>query len=291
MVKPRAPRRTARKPSMKKAKAMVTKNHKQKAKRNMDTYFLRCRTVANVTPVQGVAVHNYVYQVFNMDPINGQIYETSYLKNAEFKLWSLQYDKFRVNSVTVVVTPKANVLDLANAQNDTAYKLTGDGCVHTVIDRDGKAPSSIAQLARYPSYRKYSVTKKFSRTYAIKYPTGIWLDCDAPALFSMSKELGLTGSITMYAEDLLEDSGEVYNEPWAQIEVFYNIVFQGKTSNSLSAVYTEGEITGVCINKNDATLNLPETPFRNVRGTINVDTRTDNDVYEIPISDQNVDLS
>jgi len=280
--------RASKKPTMAKARKMVTKERKAKAKKNMDTFFLRVKNLANLVPSQGGAVSNYVFQTFSMDPTGaGSI---TYVENAEFNLWKLQYDKFRVNSVTIKVTPKANVLDMANAQNDGSYNTSGDGLWHTCIDRDGKAASSKAIISRYPSYRKYSLLKGFTRSYSIKYPTGVWIDCQAAGSFTLAKELGLTGTINMYAEDILEDNYEVFNEPICQVEIYYNIVFQGKVSTTLSGVYdASGVLTGVTVNTIDETVLLPETPFTNISGTLSKDTRRTLDlsgnVSDVPIND------
>lgn len=284
----RRPPPRARKPTMAKAKKMITKQHKAKAKKNMDTYFLKTKNLFNAVPVQGVSVSNYIYLSYTLDPTGLQ---AQYLNNAEFKLWALQYDKFRVNSVTVRVKPKANVLDQANAQNDTTLNVVGDGLVHTAIDRDSVAPNSTALISRYPSYKSYNVLKPFSRSYTVKYPTGVWIDCDAPGNFTMAKELGLSGGITMYAESLLEDNAELYNEPWAEITVEYNIVFQGKTSNSLKGVYDdEGNLLGVSIMKVPETAVLPFSPLVNIRGTLDLDTRTENEITETKIADTGVPI-
>lgn len=275
------------KPTLKKAQAVITKNHKVKAKKNMDTYFLKTKSLFNVTPIQGVTVANYVYTVYTLDPkgINSQ-----YINNAEFNLWRLQYDKFRVNSVMVSVVPKANVFDQNNAQNDSSLNLNGDGKIHTAIDRDGSAPSSTALISRYPSYKAYSIMKPFKRSYSVKYPTGIWLDCDNPSGFTMSKELGLTGGVTMYAENLVEDLAELLNEPYAQVTVEYNIVFQGKTSNSLSAVLDdEGNVIGMTVNKVNEVDLLPITPLTNIRGQIK-DTRTLDEATETLIDDRGIPI-
>lgn len=270
---PRPRTRRARKPTLAKAKKMVTKLHKSKAKRNMDTYFLKTKVVGTITPQQGVSVANYFYNSFTLDPTGTS---AAYISNAEFQLWRLQYDKFRVNSVKITLTTKANVLDQANNNNDGNLNTTGDGMVHTCVDRDGIAPSSKALISRYPSYRKFSVLKPFSRSYSVKYPTGVWIDCDNPSAFTMSKELGLTGGITLYAENILEDNYEVFNEPWATVVVEHNIVFQGKTSNSLSGVYDEDQnLVGVTIGQiRLADLPLQATPFVNISGTLDNDTRT-----------------
>lgn len=283
MTKKTAPRRRyARKPTMAKAKSMVTKQHKAKAKKNMDTFFLKAKSLFNVAPIQGVGVSNYIYYYNTMDP---QATTGCFTQNAEFNLYRLQYDKFRVNSITVRCKPKANVLDQATAQNDQTLTLTGDGLVHTVIDRDSVAPSSIASLSRYPSYKTFSLLKPWSRTYSVKYATGIWLDCQSPSTFEMTKSMGLKGGITFYAENVIEDSNELFNEPWGEMTLEWNIVFQGKTSNSLTGVFdSAGNLTGVTINQVDPATFKALSTLTNVRGTF-TDTRTDTDQIETSISD------
>jgi hypothetical protein len=272
---------------LKRAKAMVEKERKGKAKKNMDTFFFKSKVTAAIIPTQGTFVSNYVYNSFSLDPSGGS---AAYNNNAEFQLYRSMYDKFRVNSVRVTFTPKANVLDQANNNNDTSLNTTGDGMVHHVVDRDSVAPSNIARLTRYPSYRKTSVLKKFSRTYSVKYPMGVWIDCDAPSQFSMIRELGLQGGVTIYAENILEDSGEVYNEPWASVLVEHNIVFQGKTQGKLAGVYdpVTNELTGVTSVFTSTDPNLTESTLRNIRGTLDADKRlTDTAVAitEVAITD------
>lgn len=257
----------------------------------MDTFFLRAKTEALITPSQGVSVSNYFYQTHTLSPVNSSA--LSYTVNAEFNLYRLQYDKFRVNSVHVRVVPKANFLSQFEAQDDAIATLTGDGMWHTVVDRDSNGVSNIAALSRYPSYRKFDQKKPWSRSYSVKYPTGVWIDCDSPASFEMDKALGLQGGITMYAENFLEDKGEIFNEPVASIEVYYNIVFQGKTSSSIQAVTDEsGKITGITLVSQDTYTPLPLTSFSNVRGTLLKDTRssqtvdTDAEIIETAVTDQ-----
>lgn len=263
--------RKQRKPAVAKAKKIVAKHTKAKAKKNMDTFFFKSKVTAAITPQQGALVANYIYNSFSLDPAGGS---AAYNNNAEFQLYRSMYDKFRVNSVKVTFTPKANVLDQANNNNDTALNVTGDGMVHHVLDRDSVAPSSIARLTRYPSYRKTSVLKSFSRMYSVKYPTGIWIDCESPATFSMSKELGLLGGVTIYAENILEDSGELYNEPWASVLVEHNIVFQGKTQGLLKGVYDlSNNLIGVTSEFTINDPNLAQSPLLNIRGTLDSDNR------------------
>lgn len=278
----------SKKPSMATAKKMVTKQHAKKAKKNMDTFFFKSKVTVTITPQQGGLVANYIYNSFTLDPTGAA---AAYMSNAEFSLYRGLYDKFRVNSVKVTFIPKANVLDQANNNNDTSLNTTGDGKIHSCVDRDGIAPSSISRISRYPSYRTNSVLKKFSRVYSVKYPTGVWIDCDSPSTFSMTKELGLSGGVTIYAENILEDSGEVYNEPWASVLVEHNIVFQGKVSGVLSAVYDQSsppQLVGVSLGYTTADPNLAETPLRNVRGTLDSDKRltdTATAITEVAITD------
>jgi hypothetical protein len=271
--------------NIKKAKQLITKVHKTKAKKNMDTFFFKAKVTSNITPIQGGTVSNYIYQVFTLDPTVSP-FTGQYINNAEFNLYRGLYDKFRVNSVKVTFVPKANVLDQHIAQQDSTLNVTGDGMIHHCIDRDGPAPSNVSRVSRYPSYKKTSVLKKFSRVYSIKYPAGVWIDCDFPQDFSMSKELGLTGGVTIYAENILEDNSEYYNEPWASVLVEHNIVFQGKTSGSLSGVYdVSNNLTGVSVNYTSNVPNLPLSPLKNIRGTLGADTRTHDEITENAITD------
>lgn len=278
-----------KKPSMAKAKKMVTKNNKAKAKKNMDTFFFKSKVEATITPRQALApgVSNYIYNAFTLDPTGPN---AAYMSNAEFNLYRGMFDKFRVNSVRVTFIPKANVLDQGVAQNDGLLNVTGDGKIHHCIDRDSVGPSNIARMARYPSYRNTSVLKKFTRSYSVKYPMGVWLDCDAPANFTMAQELGLQGGITIYAENILEDLSEVYNEPWAGVLVEHNIVFQGKTSGQLTGVYDQNDppnLIGVTLGYTSNDPNLAMTALTSIRGTLNDKRLTDTSggLTEVDITD------
>lgn len=257
------------KPTVRKAKRVVAKAHKKAAAKNMDTFFLKAKTIVSAVPAQGITVSNYMYMAAQLLPGN-------LLMNTEFQLYRLQYDKFRVNKVTMKVTPKANVLDALLAQSDANATVSGNGVIHTCIDRDGVAPSSIAAISRYPSYKKYSLLKPFSRSYSIRWPTGIWLDCQDPSASgstSIFNTLGLGGSVTMYAENLIEDADEILNEPWAEVEFHWDVVFCGKTSASLSATFDEdGNVVAMTLTPQETFTAYDLTPLHNVRGTVK-DTR------------------
>lgn len=276
------------KPSMKTAKAMVTKQRKQKAQRNMDTFYLKAKNEGTIVPKQGVTVANYVYWAVDLDPYNSKNFGLSHINNAEFQLYKKMYDKYRINSLRVTVTPKANTFDVATAQNDSSFTLSGSGVIHTCIDRDSVAPSNISAITRYPSYRKYSTLKKFSRSYAVKYPQGVWIDCqqnNPVGNFGLSNELGLGGTVTMYAENFVEESLEIFNEPWAEVVVEYGIVFQGKTQGQLSFEFDEdGKVKSVCIEDHDVTESLPITEPK-PRGTI-ADLRIVDDTTDMSVTDK-----
>jgi len=252
---------------------------KAKAARNMDTFFLKAKSIYNAVPKQGVAVANYLY---GFAPLLG----SNLLNNAEFNLYRLQYDKYRVNSVTVKYIPKANVMDQASGQLDALYNLTGDGALHICVDRDSQAPSSTAAISRYPSYMKKSIMKTWSKSYTVKWPTNVWLDCQGPTdNTQISQTLGLGGGVTWYGENFLEDNYEIYNEPVAALELSWSVVFQGKTSASLSFATDEnGIVIGVTMTPFQLGVTLEQSPLQNVRGTI-ADTRLVDEANDVPIDD------
>lgn len=225
------PGKKSKKMNYSKAKKVVAKANRSKAKKNMDTFALKLRVQTSATPKQGTVVSNYMYLFWSLITATSVVGVTQL---PEFILYRNLYDRVRINSMKLTFTPKANVLDQANAQNDGALTVNGDGMAHTVIDRDGAAPSNIARLSRVASYQKYSVLKKFSRAYSIKYPTGVWLDCQNiyrdPDLIN---QIGGDGGLTVYAENLLEDSLELFNEPVYDIQIEYNVVFQGRAEGSI----------------------------------------------------------
>lgn len=233
-------KRVARR-AIRKAKKQLANRKKRMAKKNMDTFFLRARITASILPSQGVTVANYVSSFWKLlDPTSS----VGVTQNSEFGMYSKIYDRVRVNRMRIRIIPKANVLDMGGAQNDTQYNLTGDGRVHTAIFREPDGfNTTVSRFQRQPSYKGYSVLKRFTRSYGIKYPTGVWLD--AQNVYNdttLLQRLGAFGGIGIYAENLLEDNLEIYNEPWAAVEISYDCVFQGKTVTALS-MDASGNIT------------------------------------------------
>lgn len=261
------------------AKNMVRKMNKTKAKKNMDTFFLKAKFTGVISPVQGTLVSNYLYFCPSLfAPTDA----TFIANNSEFKMYQSLYDKVRINSMKLTVRPKANVLDQVVAQQDTTYTLTGDGVIHTCVDRDDKPGPNVARISRYPSYRKYSLLKTFSRSVSIRYPTGVWLDCqNLQSSAGRLQDLGMGSSICLYAENLVEDAYELANEPWADYELEFNCVFQGKTSASVSFDPSTGAITI----KPDTAPNLSATQTHTVlRGGFN-DLRYDLSGNLVPVTD------
>lgn len=269
-------RRPRRRMPLKKAKKVVAKVQAKKRKQNSDTFSLLCKSQFDIVPQQGVTTSNYISQFFPLLP--DADYATSLWSNQEFQLFRTIYDRFRVNSILVQWTPRANVLDQALAQNDSNNNL-GDNLIHYASDRDGRAPTNMGSMMKYSSYFKVSALKKHSRTYSASYPKGIWLDCDSPQDKSqLVKGIGLLGGISMYGENYIEDGGEVWNEPLGTVTVWYRVVFQGKTGGNVK--YDE-ETEEVCVTRPELLPLKPVTTIYTQRGTL-VETRMTLDASGIP---------
>lgn len=220
------------KPMLNKAKKILAKTKRTKAKKNMDNFFFKAKTEAVIKPSQGATVANYISSFWSLMSATSVVGVT---QNQEFQLYRTLYDKVRINSIKITIKPKANVLDQYNAQNDLLINSTGSGVFHSVIDRDDQPPANIPRLSRYPSYKRTSVLKPLTRMYSIRYPTNVWLDCqNIYEDNTLLKRLGAFGGIYIYAENLLEDNLEIFNEPWAEVLLEYNCVFQGKTSAGIT---------------------------------------------------------
>jgi len=220
-------------PKYKKPRRMRKRKPTKRAKalKNQDTFSLTCRSKATAIPQQGGLVSNYVYIFGKLIDVNASI---GVLNNAEYKLYSTMYDQVRINKLVLKVMPKATNLGEDQAQNDN-FNLTGDNIIHTVIDRNSEARMNTEVFARYSSYKKYSAEKDFRRSYSITYPDGIWLDCRSETSdTTLLQRLGALGGIYVYAESLLEDVSELFNEPWASVEWEYHCVFRGKNISTLS---------------------------------------------------------
>lgn len=263
---------------MKRAKRALAKQKKARARKNADTFFLRTKVLAALTPEQGAKTSNYIAQFWKLLDSGSTVGVT---QSSEFTLFKNIYDRVRINRITVKVVPKANVLSFDQAQNDSNFNLNGDGKCHTVVLRDDDGYSaSVPRLQRQPSYRGYNVLRSWSRTYSIKYPTDVWLDCqDIYSDMTLIERLGGNGGIGMFAANFLEDNNEVINEPWASVEITYDCVFQGKICGSLSLTETGAVAVAPPVSNI-----VSFTPMRLISGTFN-DTAYDLSGNEVFVND------
>lgn len=254
------------KPSYRKAKQVVAKQQKKVRSRNTDTLSVLCKSEYLVTPSQGLNVANYITMFFPILPTSGNDFPSVY-DNRDFVMYRAMYDRFRVNSMLTQFTPRPNVLDQANAQNDEGATHQGDNLLHSVIDRDGRGPTNIGSMTAYSSYQKHSILKKQSRKYTVKYPQSMWLDTATPDTSSQAtKILGLSGGISYYGENFVEDAGEIWNEPIGTFTVWWRVVFQGKTATKVSYNQETGE---VCITPAERFPLKDLSPIYGIHGTIN----------------------
>lgn len=258
---PRVPRKT-----MRKAKRAMANKKKRAVRTGGDTFFLRAKTTGSIVPTQGATVANYTSNFWQLIDTNSVVGVT---QNSEFGLYAQLYDRVRINRMRIRIIPKANVLDQLNAQSEGLANVSGDGMVHTIVSRDNDSYStSIARLQRVTSYKRYSVLKPITRTYGITYPKGVWLDCqDVNANPALLTQLGASGGVGLYAENILEENSEFFNEPWAALEITYDCVFQGKAGSALSMT-DDGKI---CVAK-PVFENYPQSTVVAISGTFN-DTR------------------
>lgn len=220
---------------MMKGKKRGIKNHLSKRAYLSGTDSINKKFIcsATVAPTQGVTVSNYLYNFFPLWDQNSGI-PTLLTQNAEFLLNCKLYDRWRPRGITVTFKPHANVLDGALNQNDS-YNFSGDGLLHTVVDRNS-APNSgdIATFMRYGSHMSKPITKSQTRSYFIKLPMNVWWNCAnqagvQPLYVSNYGGYGVQGGVGFYAENLLEDTGELWNEPIGVYTITYHIEFSGKT--------------------------------------------------------------
>lgn len=245
------------------------KHKKRQARNNTDTLFVPVDVTGILKPQQGVTVSNYLswFPQLLADPSS-----TISVQNAnKFMVHAIMYDKVRINSMTLRIVPKANTLDQATAQNDATLTLTGDNMIHTCVDRNNCPPADITSLAQYSSYKAYDSKKPFVKTYKVVYPKGVWLDTLKGKIdqtdTTLLKKLGLLGGIYLYAENFVEDVGEIFNEPWANFRITYNCVFMGKSLPNLSASYNEdGSIKSLSLKPIENLTNPDQTLPTDVKG-------------------------
>lgn len=229
-----------RRPSVRRPRrrAMKKKMLRKARMNNNDLCYRTIQASGGLTPVQGVAVSNYVGTWWSPIPSLSSTASNPLFNLPEFTLFRNMYDQFRVNGVTVRLIPRiktaeAGALVTAEGNGGLTY---GKGVLWSVEDRDGVAPLSIASLKRYASVKTQSIYKTFQRSYRVNYrKANVWFDCQDPAgLNDVARSLGITGGITVYAESFPEPKNTIINDPWYDIEVKYYVVFKGKAIPSMT---------------------------------------------------------
>lgn len=227
---------------------MKTKKARATARmNNQDTFRTTIKASGGLSPVQGVAVSNYIYSWWS--PISSLSGDNSnpLFNQPEFSLYRNLYDQFRVTGLNVKLTPRLKTAEAgAMVQAEGSGLVTyGRGVVYSVEDRDGKAPASIPSLKRYASSKCQSIYKSLSRTYRPDFrKADVWFDCQDPAgLSETMRATGVAGGITIYAESLPEPKNTIINEPWYDIEVTYYVTFKGKAFVNI----TLGDKGEVCV--------------------------------------------
>jgi len=239
------PRKYARRPrKMRKSKKSPLSKAKKSA--NLDVYKFQIKQSFTLTPTQGATVSNYFNVMVSPAPGDGIGAQSGALKvSTEFALYRQMFDQFRVLGVTMKVMPKVTVSETAAMTLASGTDMTVGKCVYyTIIDRDGTVPSSISAINKYSSRKVHKTTSSVTRSYNVNYEgKNTWFDCqnvnDMP---DIQKSLGLWGGISVYAESLPEQTGTLFNLPWADVEIVYRLAFRGKSLVGV-AVGDDGTVT------------------------------------------------
>lgn len=230
-AKPKRPARRLRRRPLRRSKGIKNHLSKRNYLTGTDSINKKFNVSTIVAPTQGTTVTNYLYQFFSLYDNNAGI-PTLLTNNGEFQVNCLMYDRFRVRGVTVTFVPHANTLDQSQNQND-ALNYLGDGMLHSIVDRNSVPNSGdMGTFMRYGSHRAISLRKKQSRSYFVNYPTNVWFNCLNPPNGSYITQYGgwgLTGGVGWYAENLMEDVAELWNEPIGVFNITYHVQFSGKS--------------------------------------------------------------
>lgn len=212
-------------------------------------------------PVQGISVSNFIYNYWSPRTDGGGLLPIT--NSTEFRMLALMYDRFRIHSVSVRYTPRANMLSMYDAVDGSLNN--GSGMVYVAQLRAGQGPSHPSQMKRIKGCRVYSVLKPFTSTYKLKYPKGVWLDCKDPNQSNQQgivESIGQQGGITIYGENFPEPAGSVTNNAFYDCEITYKLSFSVYNPLALSV-----DGTGVKIDTADALPNFDLSPVSAVDET------------------------
>lgn len=244
-----APRtRVSRRPrrmGLKKAKRVLGKRMKRMAKSNQDNEFKKLVMEFQVTPTLTPSqpnIKNYISVQQPLAAFDAAVSNCVY-NIPEYQLYCNQFDRVRINSVKITWQPRVTQAIFQDLVQSQGWPQNGDLKWHTAIDRDSKVTTGIPRMQRMSSYRNYSIFKKFSRTYSIKYPRSYWLNTAAASLDDNTLQaLGGLGYVGIYAENLpffQTDDNPIW---FGSFKVEFNCVFQGKNIQSIS-VADNGSVT------------------------------------------------
>lgn len=233
-------RRVFKKKSMRKRRAPKKRSMKRRAKSgrssaNKDVFKTKITINGVLSPSQGVVATNYI-QVW-VSLLNAQSGVLNVTQSPEFATWRQIYDRFRVHGVSMTLKPRYKTSEVTAAliAGGSAVPLvtnSGNNMVFSAVDRDGKTPSSIDQLMKYSSHKKASIYTTHRRGYGVKYAKDIWFDAQNIAANSvLASAVGALGCIGIYAENVPEFTSQVVNPIWYDVEISWNLSFQGKVMN------------------------------------------------------------
>lgn len=222
-------------------KKAIDKKTKSQAKKNKDTKFVKCRLTCSLRPTNGandpsVTSNNWIYANFRMLQAKNTA-ACSIENSSDFQLYRTLYDKVRINSMSVRIIPKANTLDLANAQQAGFNDNYGTNTMYSAIDLNSPLPWSNDALVpttslwnMLPSNRVTSLLKTVYRTVKTAYPKNIWLDA-GEQLFTqaqgLAKDLGLFQTIGVFAQNIMTNPALDEFETTHDVEITWNCVFMG----------------------------------------------------------------
>ena len=231
-----------------------------------------------LTPGQGGTVSNYIRSFVSLAP-GATAGTLSWSTNPEVRMFRSMYDRFRINSVTAKIIPRANV-QLAIGVGGSSQN-NSQGVYYVAMDRDSAIGGAVNQIKRLKSVKVHSQLKGCSATYKVKYPKGVTWDTLSdmdngtirPGIIDQMTTLGIYGGITIYGENFPENDGRLLNNIWADMELSYNMTFY---SYSPRDIQYDPETDTVTIRQSDTVEFDPVQPLvfvgdPSVEGAFNLD--------------------
>lgn len=257
-------KRYARKSSTKRSKRVVKKRSVRKATaQGLDLVHKSFKMTSALTPGQGVSVSNYIRSFVSLAP-GATAGTLSWSTNPEVRMFRSMYDRFRINSVSIKIIPRANV-QLAIGVGGSSQN-NSQGVYYVAMDRDSAVGGAVNQIRRLKSCKVKSQLKGYKGTYKIKYPKGVTWDTLSdmdngtlrPGIIDQMTALGIYGGITIYGENFPENADRLLNNIWADMELSYNMTFY---SYSPRDIQYDPETDTVTIRQTDTVEGEPVQPL------------------------------